>query len=78
MMTIRQFDQCSTMKYHINVWNGEDGYLIAKCVELPAAMTQGKTRQEIVENMKEAIALVLQDIQAEVLEKDAQLLTVEA
>jgi predicted RNase H-like HicB family nuclease len=66
------------MEYHVNVWKGEDGYLIAKCVELPAAMTQGKIRQEIIENMKEAIALVLQDIKAEALEKDAQLLTVEA
>ena len=66
------------MQFHINVWKGEDGYLIAKCVELPAAMTQGKTRQEVVENMREAILLVRQDIQAEAREKKAQLLTVEA
>jgi len=66
------------MKFHVNVWKGEDGYLIAKCFELPAAMTQGKTEQEIKENMKEAIGLVLQDIRAEAQEKEARVLTVEA
>jgi len=67
-----------SMQFHINVWKGEDGYLIGKCVELPAAMTQGKTQQEVVENMREAILLVRQDIQAEAREKKAQQLTVEA
>ncbi len=41
-------------------------------------MTQGKTEKEIVENMREAISLVLQDIQAEARENQTQLLTVEA
>lgn len=66
------------MQFHINVWKGEDGYLIAKCMELPAALAQGKTEAEVIEDMKEAIALVLADIQAEAREKQAQLLTVEA
>ena len=55
--------------YHAKVWNGEDGYLVAQCVELPAAITQGKTREELIENMEEAIRLVLEDMQAEVREK---------
>ncbi len=66
------------MQYHVRVWKGEDGYLIAKCVELPAVMTQGKTEKEIVENIREAISLVLQDIQTEARENQTQLLTVEA
>ncbi len=66
------------MRYRINIWKGEDGYLIAKCVELPAAMTQGRTKAEVIGNMKEAIALVLADIKAEAREKEAQLVTVEA
>jgi len=66
------------MQFHVNVWKGEDGYLIAKCVELPAALAQGKTEVEVIADMKEAIALVLADIQAEALEKQAQLVTVEA
>jgi predicted RNase H-like HicB family nuclease len=55
--------------YHVRVWNGEDGYLVAQCKELPAAITQGKTKEEIVENITEAIRLVLADMQSEVLEK---------
>jgi predicted RNase H-like HicB family nuclease len=66
------------MEFHASIWKGEDGYLIAKCVELPAAMTQGKTEAEVLENMKEAITLVLEDIQAEAREKQAQLVTVVA
>ena len=66
------------MQFHVNVWKGEDGYLIAKFVELPAALAQGKTEVEVIADMKEAIALVLADIQAEALEKQAQLVTVEA
>jgi len=65
------------MEFHANIWKGEGGYLIAKCVELPAAMTQGKTEREVIENIKEAIVLVLQDIQVEAAEKRAQLVNVE-
>lgn len=66
------------MQFHVRIWKGEDGYLIAKCVELPAAMTQAKTKEEVIQNMKEAIGLVLRDIEAEAREKQAQLVTVEA
>ena len=55
--------------YHVKVWNGEDGYLVAQCVELPAAITQGKTKEEILENVTEAIRLVLEDMQSEIHEK---------
>jgi predicted RNase H-like HicB family nuclease len=62
--------------YHVRVWNGEDGYLVGQCVELPAAITQGKTREEVIENMEEAIRLVLEDMQAEV--RETKLVLVEA
>ena len=55
--------------YHVKVWNGEDGYLVAQCVELPAAITQGKTKEEVLENVTEAIRLVLEDMQSEIHEK---------
>jgi predicted RNase H-like HicB family nuclease len=51
------------------MWKGEDGYLVAQCRELPAAIVQGKTEKEIVENLTEAIHLVLDDMQAEIDEK---------
>lgn len=55
--------------YHVKVWRGEDGYLVGQCQELPAAIAQGKTREEVLHNITEAIELVLADMQAEILEK---------
>jgi predicted RNase H-like HicB family nuclease len=39
----------------------EGGYS-AQCLELPAAITQGETLDELEENMKDAINLVLESI----------------
>ena len=52
--------------YRVRIWQGEDGYLVGQCVELPAAITQGKTRDEVLENIKEAMQLVLEDMKDEV------------
>ena len=40
---------------------GEDGWFVARCLELPAAISQGKTREEAARNIEEAISLVLED-----------------
>ena len=37
----------------------ESGWYIGKCVQIPAAMSQGETLNELMENMKDAISLVL-------------------
>ncbi|PXF50642.1 MAG: hypothetical protein C4B56_08635 [Candidatus Methanophagaceae archaeon] len=42
----------------VKVYKGEK-YYIAECVDLPV-VTQGKTLDEVVENVKEAIALHLE------------------
>ncbi|MFN7925170.1 MAG: type II toxin-antitoxin system HicB family antitoxin [Bryobacteraceae bacterium] len=34
---------------------GEDGYWVAECLSLPGCVTQGRTRQEAIANIKEAI-----------------------
>lgn len=34
---------------------GEDGYWVAECPSLPGCVSQGKTREEAIENIKEAI-----------------------
>jgi predicted RNase H-like HicB family nuclease len=34
----------------------EDGVFVAQCPTLPGCVSQGKTRQEAVENIKDAIA----------------------
>lgn len=38
----------------------EEGGYTVQCIELPAAISQGETREEALKNIKEAIQLVLQ------------------
>jgi predicted RNase H-like HicB family nuclease len=37
------------------IYPGEDGYWVAECPSLPGCISQGKTRDEAVSNIKEAI-----------------------
>lgn len=46
---------------------GEDGWIVATCPEVPGAITQGKTREEARENLKDAIHTML-----EVMREDAE------
>jgi len=42
----------------------ESGGYSARCVELPAAISQGETEQEVLRNIREAIELVLEELEA--------------
>jgi predicted RNase H-like HicB family nuclease len=37
------------------IYFGEDGYWVAECPSLPGCISQGKTREEAISNIKEAI-----------------------
>ncbi|KAA0254048.1 type II toxin-antitoxin system HicB family antitoxin [Acidobacteria bacterium ACD] len=39
---------------------GESGFVVATCPVIPGCVTQGATREEALENIKEAIALALE------------------
>ena len=39
----------------------ESGWYAVRCVELPEAISQGKTEDEALENIKEAIELILDE-----------------
>jgi len=39
----------------------DSGYYAVRCVELPEAISQGKTKQEALANIKQAIELVLEE-----------------
>ncbi len=43
------------MKFPITLEQGEDGFIIASCPALPGCHSQGKTREEAIINIKEAI-----------------------
>ncbi|MCR4392654.1 MAG: type II toxin-antitoxin system HicB family antitoxin, partial [Candidatus Acetothermia bacterium] len=38
------------------LYPGEDGYWVAECPSLPGCLSQGKTKEEAIVNIKEAIA----------------------
>ncbi len=38
---------------------GVDGYIIAECPQIPGCMSQGKTREEALANIKDAIQACL-------------------
>jgi predicted RNase H-like HicB family nuclease len=37
------------------IYSGEDGYFVAECPSLPGCVSQGKTREEAIANIKETI-----------------------
>jgi len=39
---------------------GEDGYTVAECPSLPGCVSQGKTKEEALQNIKEAIEGILE------------------
>ncbi|MDG6908554.1 MAG: type II toxin-antitoxin system HicB family antitoxin [Nitrososphaerota archaeon] len=41
--------------------DSDSGWFAIRCVELPEAISQGKTEEEALENIKEAIELVLEE-----------------
>ena len=48
------------MVVKVLVRQGEDGYFVANCPSLKSCWSQGKTREEALENIREAIALYLE------------------
>jgi len=48
------------MKYTVILEPQEEGGYTVQCLELPGAISQGETKEEALENIKEAISLVLE------------------
>ena len=48
------------MLFHVTMDKDEDGYMVAECPALPGCVSQGKDEQEALENIKEAISLILE------------------
>ncbi len=44
------------------LYPGEDGYIIAECPSLPGCISQGKTRTQALENIREAISLYIKTL----------------
>ncbi|MGO8735102.1 MAG: type II toxin-antitoxin system HicB family antitoxin [Terriglobia bacterium] len=39
----------------VETYSGEDGYVVAECLEIPGCLSQGKTREEALQNIQDAI-----------------------
>jgi predicted RNase H-like HicB family nuclease/transcriptional regulator with XRE-family HTH domain len=48
------------MKFNVTIDQDEDGVWIVECPSIPGCVSQGETREEALENVKEAIALCLE------------------
>lgn len=48
------------MKVKVILERGEDGYFSARCPSLRSCWSQGKTREEALRNIREAIELYLE------------------
>lgn len=53
------------MKYTISLKKQREGGYTAQCLEIPAAISQGETKEEAVKNAKEALSLVLEVLREE-------------
>jgi predicted RNase H-like HicB family nuclease len=43
------------MKFLVTLEPDEDGYIVAECPSLPGCLSQGRTREEALTNIREAI-----------------------
>ena len=56
----RKEGRLNAMKFVTTLERDEDGVWIAECPSIPGCVSQGKTREEALANIKEAIALCLE------------------
>ena len=52
------------MKYRVLIETDEDGVFVAEVPSLPGCISQGATREEALANIKEAIALYVESLEA--------------
>ena len=52
------------MKYRVLIEQDEDGMHVAEVPSLPGCISQGRTREEAIENIKEAIAVYLESLES--------------
>ncbi|MEH2034095.1 MAG: type II toxin-antitoxin system HicB family antitoxin [Nostoc sp.] len=48
------------MKFHVILDRDEDGVWIVECPSIPGCISQGQTREEALENIKDVIAACLE------------------
>jgi predicted RNase H-like HicB family nuclease len=54
-----------TEKFVVVLTQEEDGWIVAECPSLPGCFSQGRDREEAIENIREAIQLSLETRESE-------------
>lgn len=49
------------------IYPGEDGYWIAECPSLPGCISQGKTKEDAINNISEAIKVYVETLKEDCL-----------
>lgn len=57
-----------TMSWTVVLYPGEDGYIVAECPAIPGCVSQGRTEEEALENISEAISLCLEVLEEKIRE----------
>jgi predicted RNase H-like HicB family nuclease len=52
------------LKYRVIIEKDEDGVFVARVPDLPGCATEGKTKQELMQNVREAIQAYIADLKA--------------
>jgi len=50
------------MKFRVIIQQDEDGMFVAECPSLPGCVSQGKTREEALDNIRDAITGYLESL----------------
>ncbi len=50
------------MKFRVIIQQDEDGAFVAECPSLPGCISQGKTREEALDNIRDAITGYLESL----------------
>ncbi len=62
--------------YHVSLKRQRGEGFVARCIELPGCLTEGKTEAEALRNIQDAIRLYLEDVEAEAKEKKVRVVQV--
>ncbi|MDG7014043.1 MAG: type II toxin-antitoxin system HicB family antitoxin [Nitrososphaerota archaeon] len=62
--------------YHVSLKRHRGEGFVARCIELPGCMNEGKTEAEAIKNVQGAIKLYLEDVHAQAKEQKARLIQV--
>ncbi len=60
------------MRFKVIISNGEDGWLVVECPSLPGCVSQGRTVEEALENIKDAIQGCLDVLGERTMVKDSE------